>query len=208
MEPRLPFARSVLVIASAAALAFASYLFICLQTVQQYGSGSVVSGEKVDVVVVMGAAQYDGRPSPMLEARLRAALENWRAGLTRWIAVTGGKQPGDRFTEAGASARWLEENSVPGSAILREETGHSTWEALEALAPVLRSNDIASARVLTTDWHVARATLTMREFGFRVVGEPAGGESHTSYGARWWREAVGVAVGRLIGFERLYRITG
>ena len=208
MEPRLPLARSVMVIALAVSLSLSLYLLICLRTVQQYGSGSVANGGKVDAVVVMGAAQYDGRPSPMLEARLQAALENWRAGLAKWIAVTGGKQQGDRFTEAGASAKWLTENSVPETAILYEETGHSTWESLDALAPVLTHNNVQSVRVLTTDWHVARATLTLREFGFSVVGEPAGGELSTSYGPRWWREAAGVAIGRLIGFERLYRITG
>ena len=208
MEPRLPFVRSVLVVASAAVLALAAYVFVCLQMVQEYGSGSHAGGGSVDAVVVMGAAQYDGRPSPMLEARLQSALENWRAGRTKWIAVTGGKQQGDRYTEAGASTKWLVANSVPASAVLGEETGRSTWESLDALAPVLRQNGVRSVRVITTDWHVARAVMTLREFGFSVVGEPAGAEGHTSYGSRWWREAVGVAIGRLIGFDRLYRITG
>ena len=202
------FLRAALAVGSAVALSVALYLFACVQVVQSYASGSDRSSTSVDAVVVMGAAQYDGRPSPMLEERLKSALAVWQAGATKWIAVTGGKQEGDRFTEAGASAKWLTANGVPESAILYEETGHSTWESLEALNPVLVANNVRTVLMITTDWHVARATLTMREFGFRVVGEPAGGESHTSYGARWWREAVGVAVGRLIGFERLYRITG
>ena len=202
------FLRAALAVGSAIALSMVLYLFACVQVVQSYASGSYQSAGSVDAVVVMGAAQYDGRPSPMLEERLKSALVVWQAGGTKWIAVTGGRQEGDRFTEAGASAKWLVEKGVPESAIIYEETGHSTWESLEALNPVLVANNVRTVLMITTDWHVARATLTMRELGYRVESQPAGGEGRTSWGSRVWREAAGIGAGRILGFGRLFRITG
>ncbi len=79
-----------------------------------------------DSIVVLGAAQYDGRPSPVFRARLEHALHLYRGALSDTVIVTGGKQPGDRFTEADAGARYLEERSVPGDAILRETSGRTT----------------------------------------------------------------------------------
>src|SRR4051812_42740537 len=88
----------------------------------------------VDAIVVMGAAQYDGRPSPQLAARLDHVLELWQQGLAPQVFVTGGKQPADRFTEAQSSARYLEDRGVPESAILREDQGRNSWESLSAVA--------------------------------------------------------------------------
>lgn len=201
------YMRAALAVGSAVVLSMALYLFACVQVVQDYATGSDQPDASVDAVVVMGAAQYDGRPSPMLEERLRGALEVWRAGETKWVAVTGGKQAGDRFTEAGASAKWLMSNGVPESAILREETGHSTWESLEALNPVLSRNQVRTVMMISSDWHLARATMSLRELGYRVLPRTSG-EWSVSWGSRVWREAVGIGIGRIVGFGRLFRITG
>ena len=90
-----------------------------------------------DAIVVLGAAQYDGRPSPVLAGRLDHALELWQAGLRRTIVVTGGKQPVDRFTEAAASADYLEERGVPAAAILQETTGRTRGTRCAAAAGLL-----------------------------------------------------------------------
>lgn len=159
-----------------------------------------------DAIVVMGAAQYDGTPSEMLERRLQTALGLWEGKHAKWIAVTGGKKPGDRFTEAGASAAWLESHGVPESVILKEETGRSTWESLQSLSPVLRQNRVRTALVVTTDWHVARSVYSLRELGFSA--EPASAGPAQGSAGRWLRETTAVALGRLIGFDRLFGITG
>ena len=80
---------------------------------------------------MLGAAQYDGRPSPQLAARLDHVVELWPRGLAPIVVVTGGKQPGDRFTEAEASARYLVDHGVPETAIMFENEGQSTYESLD-----------------------------------------------------------------------------
>ena len=182
------------------------FLYVAGSWLQVRGMGSRTPEGTADAIVVMGAAQYDGRPSDMLERRLDTALEMWNDGRAKWLAVTGGKMEGDRFTEAGASAAWMADRGVPMDRILREETGRSTWESLSALAPVLRDNGVTSAFVVTTDWHVARSVFTLRELGFTASSASAGPAQGST--ARWWREAFAVGVGRVIGFGRLHSLTG
>jgi uncharacterized SAM-binding protein YcdF (DUF218 family) len=191
------------VLLGAVALAF---LYIAGSWLQVREMGSRTPEGSADAIVVMGAAQYDGRPSDMLQRRLETALEMWNDGRATWVAVTGGKMEGDRFTEAAASAAWLVDRGVPADRILREETGASTWESLSALAPVLRDNGVKSTFVVTTDWHVARSVLTLRELGFGASPASAGPAQGST--ARWWREALAVGAGRIIGFGRLYSLTG
>lgn len=191
------------VLLCAAALAF---LYVAGSWLQVREMGSRTPEGTADAIVVMGAAQYDGRPSDMLERRLETALSMWNDGRAKWVAVTGGKMEGDRFTEAAASAAWLMDRGVPQDRILREETGASTWESLSALAPVLRGNEVSSAFVVTTDWHVARSVFTLRELGFGA--SPAGAGPAQGSTARWWREALAVGAGRVIGFGRLHSLTG
>ena len=154
----------------------------------------------------MGAAQYDGTPSPMLEARLAHALEIYNAGLAPIIAVTGGKQTADRFTEAATSRRWLTDHGVPVTNIISETTGRSTWQSLNNLAPTLRDRHMQRIIVSTSAWHVQRSVLTLRELGFTTIGSGAPTTSTDLY--REAKETIGVSIGRIIGFERLFGITG
>ena len=84
-----------------------------------------------DVVVVMGAAQYDGRPSAQLASRLDHVVTLWEAGGVDRIVVTGGSQPGDRFSEAEASATYLGAFGVPAAVVLSEDRGTTTWESMQ-----------------------------------------------------------------------------
>lgn len=198
-----PLRRALVVAAAVAGLVI---LYLAVTFARVVSMGSQHARAEADVIVVMGAAQYDGKPSEMLTRRLRTALELWDAGLAEWVAVTGGNRAGDRFTEAGTSAAWLAERGVPESRILREETGRSTWESLSGLERVLHDNKVESALVVTTDWHEARAVFSMRELGFRA--EPASAGSAQGSVVRWLRETVAVGIGRVIGFGRLFSLTG
>ena len=109
-----------------------------------------------DAIVVLGAAQYDGTPSPVLAARLDHALDAVRRRIAPMIVVTGGRQPGDRFTEATAAATYLHEHGVPDDAILRETTGRSSWESLAAAARFLKERDMTRVVLVSDPYHAAR----------------------------------------------------
>ena len=87
-----------------------------------------------DAIVVLGAAQYDGRPSPVLQARLDTALDLYRRGVAPLIVTTGANQEGDRFTEADTGVAYLVERGVPRAALLSVPVGRNTWEELSATA--------------------------------------------------------------------------
>ena len=93
----------------------AGYLLISL--LQVWTTGRSADRQPVDAIVVLGAAQYDGRPSPQLQARLDHALELWNLNLASYIVVTGGKQEGDRFTEAETARKFFESSGVAGDLI-------------------------------------------------------------------------------------------
>lgn len=196
------FVRSALAVALAVVLGGLVYVAATAVDVVRAGSGVP---SRADVIVVLGAAQYDGRPSPLLESRLEKTLELWRNGVAPSIAVTGGKQDGDRFTEAEASRTWLAAEGVPLSAIVAEEVGTDTWESMTALAPVLRSVGGERVVAVTSPWHVARAVSMLDELGFDAVGVEAPITfTYNNAGIdRWLREIAGVAVGRVVGFGRL-----
>jgi uncharacterized SAM-binding protein YcdF (DUF218 family) len=205
----MTFVRSAVRISCAVAIAMCVYASMTFVSILSVGHSD--NGASADAVVVMGAAQYDGTPSPLLESRLQHALDLFKQGRVRVIAVTGGKIPGDRFTEAAASRRWLTDRGVPSSIIIREDIGRSTWESLRSLAPVLRENNISSVLVSTDHWHMQRCVLSLRDLG--VEARPSATSTSPLQGARrawgkYLKETIGVGLGRIIGFDRLLTITG
>ena len=126
----------------------------------------------VDAIVVLGAAQYNGRPSPVFESRLAHALSLYNDGLAPTIVVTGGKQPGDTFTEAETAYGWLVERGVPDGAILMENEGRSTWDSLKGVRDVL-ADDEASVLIVSDGFHLFRSEMMMRELGFDTYSSAA-----------------------------------
>lgn len=191
------------------AMLVGTVVYALVTAVTVYWAGTRDAGRTGDAIVVMGAAQYDGRPSPLFESRLNHALSLWRdEERAPLIAVTGGKQPGDRFTEGEAAAAWLIANGVPADAIIREEDGRSTWESLEGLAPMLRDRNVATVVMVTSDWHAARSALTLEDMGFAVSTSSPGSSVHSGTVDAWLKEVLGVGFGRIAGFDTLYAITG
>ena len=172
----------------------------------------VPTTESFDAIVVMGAAQYDGRPSPQLAARLDHVVNLWKAGIADTIVVTGGKQTGDRFTEAEASRRYLTDRGVAVAAIVEENSSRSTWEALHNVRALIDGSklDIARIVIVTDPFHSLRSRLIAEENGFdaatsATTSSPVVG---TKALEKHLKEGCGVALGRLIGFRRLWKITG
>ena len=126
----------------------------------------------VDAIVVMGAAQYNGRPSPVFEARLEHALTLYNEGLAPTIIATGGKQPGDVYTEAETAQQWLIDRGVPEDAIRMETVGRSTQGSIEAVAEVVPPDE-SSVLVVSDGFHLFRSELMFRDLGFEAFSSPA-----------------------------------
>ena len=202
------FVRSAIVLTIGVCLALASYVGIAASLLTRTGTHQ--DSRVVDAIVVMGAAQYDGVPSPLLASRLQHALDLWKQKQAPVIAVTGGKRAGDRFTEGDTSRRWLTDRGVPVADIIVESVGSSTWESVENLAPLLNNANVRSLVVVSSSWHVQRAELSLDELGFRAhsSASPDGVLSGSSEKSKLIREIAGVSLGRIIGFGTLFDITG
>ena len=125
-----------------------------------------------DAIIVLGAAQFDGRPSKILAARLDHAIDLYRRHIAPVVVVTGGKQPGDRFTEAGTAATYLHEHDVPETAILRETTGRSSWESLASAARFLKARNLTHVVLVSDPYHAARIEDIAHEVGLHAVTSP------------------------------------
>ncbi len=122
----------------------------------------------VDAIVVMGTAQYNGRPSPVLKARLDRVLEVWDEGVAPLVVVTGGKQEGDAFTEAEASHDYLMERGVPDQAILLEDQGSDSWESLQGVATILEDRDLDRILIVSDGFHLLRLKKMAHDLGLKA----------------------------------------
>ena len=138
-----------------------------------WARGQVDERRPVDAIVVMGAAQYDGRPSPVFAARLDHAIELYTAGLAPYLVVTGGRQEGDRTTEAASARAYAVAQGVPESAILAENTGRTTLGSLENVAAIFRDRDLRTALFVSDRMHMLRILRLARDQGISGYGSPA-----------------------------------
>jgi uncharacterized SAM-binding protein YcdF (DUF218 family) len=119
-----------------------------------------------DAIVVLGAAQYDGEPSPVLRARLDHALYLYEEDLSPTVIVTGGKREGDRFAEAEVGASYLQAEGVPPDAILAEDEGTTTLESLEQVHALAREQDIDTVLLVSDPMHSERIKTMAEDLGF------------------------------------------
>lgn len=123
-------------------------------------------------VVVLGAAQYDGRPSPIFESRLQHAVALFQTGQYRFLMVTGGNQPGDRTTEAAVARQFAIEHGVPADRILMEDHGRNTLESLDAVKTTLAAQSIDDAVFVSDRSHMLRVLRIASDLGIRAYGSP------------------------------------
>ncbi len=124
---------------------------------------------RADAIVVLGAAQYDGRPSDVFKARLDHAAYLYRQDFSDRIIVTGGKQPGDRFTEGEAGVRYLGNEGVPLSALGWEGEGLSTLHSLERVWDLAAENDLRSVLLVSDPLHSERIRRMAHDLGFQEI---------------------------------------
>lgn len=128
---------------------------------------------KADAIVVMGAAQYQGKPSPVLRARLDHALELWQRGLAPRLLLTGGIGAGDTASEAAVSRRYVMSHGVPDSAILLENEGRTSSQSLRSAVDLLHARGLTTAVVVSDPFHMLRLEILGRRFGIDPYTSPA-----------------------------------
>ncbi len=183
-------------------------LYLLITFWQVRSNGGRDEARSADAIIVLGAAQFDGRPSPVLAARLDHGLDLWKRGLAPIIVVTGGKQPGDRVTEATASADYLLKRGVPDAAIRREVDGETTYASIAASARFLKAEGRQRVLVVSEPYHMLRTKGIGREVGLTPFGSPTVNSPERHVFEHELKETVGVAVARFIGYRRLVRLTG
>ena len=189
-----------------------SSLYGSINLAQVWWVGRSDQATAVDAIVVLGVAQYDGRPSPQLQARLDHALTLLLEGASPLVITTGGNQPGDRFTEAETSANYLIKGlgiDYQAVEILQENNGSTTRESLIGVRDIMKARGLHSVLIVTDPYHSLRSRLIAQDLGLVAYVSPTRtsplrGASAVS---RHVREALGVAVAHLVGFANLERLT-
>ncbi|REE99332.1 YdcF family protein [Thermomonospora umbrina] len=126
-----------------------------------------------DAIVVLGAAQYNGRPSPTLRWRLEHAVRLYRDGVAPAIVTVGGKMPGDNFTEADAGRMWLiRERNVPADKVVSVPVGNDTLESMRAVGTRFKALRWDSAVIVTDPWHGLRSKKMAEDQGIDAAASP------------------------------------
>jgi uncharacterized SAM-binding protein YcdF (DUF218 family) len=186
-----PLAIGVAAVAAGAALVVRTALRIEQQSTRD-------EARPADVIVILGAAEYRGRPSPVLRSRLDHGLELYRARQAPLILTTGGAGGDPVFTEGEVGRDYLVRQGVPSEAILVEAEGESTMHSIAAAGEIMRRMALKSCIVVSDGYHIYRAKKMLESLGFRVYGSPRP-ETPRSEGRQRWlyiRQAVGYLLWR------------
>ena len=128
--------------------------------------------QPAQAIVVLGAAQYAGKPSPVLRARLDHGLDLWNRHLASLLILTGGTGAGDTTSEAAVGRTYARKRGVPDSAILVENAGRTTSESMRAVAGMLEVRGLTTALLVSDPFHMLRLRILARRFGFTPYTSP------------------------------------
>ncbi len=157
------------------------------------GQALVDEARPADVIVVLGAAEYRGKPSPVLKARLDHALELYRRGLAGRILTTGGAGGDPIHTESEVGRSYLSQNGVPVEVIIVEPYGVSTAHSTTAVSEIMQRMNLRSCIVVSDGYHIFRAKKMLEERGLVVYGSPRPSQTREALQHHWlcFRQAVG-----------------
>src|SRR5579864_4588724 len=152
-----------------------------------------------DAIIVLGAAEYRGKPSPVLEARLNHALYLYLKGMAPRIITTGGAGGDPVFTEGSVGRAYLSERGVPPEAIVVEREGESTAQSVAAVVEIMRRMNLKSAIVVSDGYHIFRVKKMLESSGMRVYGSPRPSLTPGGWRERWVdvRQALGYLLWRV-----------
>ena len=185
-----------------------SFILLLVIVIPLYVAGSIwytaknTKPEKSDVILVMGAAQFDGRPSEVLLARLDQTKSIFKAGLAPRIYTIGGGAPGDRTTEAAASRTWLINNGISKKNILAIATGRDTLSSTKAYVEQMRKAKFSSVVIVTDPYHCYRAIKMAKDRGIKSTCSAVESGPAANSGIKYLARETGaylayVTVGRL-----------
>ena len=185
-----------------------SFVLLLVIVIPLYAAGSIwytaknSTAEKSDVILVMGAAQFDGRPSEVLLARLDQTKSIFKAGLAPRIYTIGGGAPGDRTTEAAASRTWLINNGISKKNILAIAKGRDTLTSTKAYVEQMRKAKFSSVVIVTDPYHCYRAIKMAKDRGIKSTCSAVESGPAANSGIKYLARETGaylayVTVGRL-----------
>lgn len=151
-------------------------------------------------IVVLGAAQYVGRPSPVLRARLDHAIDLWRRNLAPLMIVTGGTGRGDTTSEAAVSQRYVVQRGVPVSAILLETEGRTTSESMEGVAALMGHQSRRDVLLVSDPFHMLRLTILARRHGLEPYASPTPTSPIAASPSERWKYALSESVKAPLAF--------
>jgi uncharacterized SAM-binding protein YcdF (DUF218 family) len=189
-------------LAAAVVIVLSGYFAVTF--VQIWLRGHEHSSADAAAILVFGTTEDNGTPSLELTDRLKVALALYRAGRAGYVAVTGSRQPGDAYTEAGVSAGFLERHGVPKARVI-VGGGVDTWQNVESVAAALLKRGLTSVLTVTDPFHEYRAMAIASDFGLAPYPSPVADSPTSHYGL--WRyylkETLEVGVARVVGYQRL-----
>jgi uncharacterized SAM-binding protein YcdF (DUF218 family) len=157
---------------------------------------------RADAIVVLGAAQYQGAPSPVLLGRLQHALLLWKQGRAKLVVTVGSNLPGDRSTEAASGRDYLISKGVPAADVVAVPVGHTTYESLRAVATVLEGIGLHSVFLVSDPWHNARIKAMAHDLGLAGYASAtwtSAARSEDARGRGYLRETFAYLDYRLLG---------
>ena len=199
MKRLLPIAAAVML---ALAVAWAT-LQIAAVTREIRLQSTVDEVQPADVIIVLGAAEYRGRPSPVLEARLNHALFLYLQNMAPRIMTTGGKGIDPTFSEGEVGHAYLSRHGVPSEAILVESAGETTVQSIAGAAEIMRQMNLKSCIVVSDGYHIYRVKKMLEKQGIQVYGSPRPSprppESGQGWRAQWVyaRQAIAYELWRM-----------
>ena len=161
---------------------------------------SIDQARPADSIVVLGAAQYDGRPSPVLRARLDHGIDLWNRGMGKVLVVTGGKGYGDTTSEADVGRSYAKKHGIPDTAILLENKGRTTRESMLAVSRLLEQRGGKTAILVSDPFHMLRLSIIGRRFGMTPYTSPTRTSPISPNSEKRWRYILGESVKAPLAF--------
>jgi uncharacterized SAM-binding protein YcdF (DUF218 family) len=168
------------------------YLFYVARQIER--QSTMDQAQSADVIVVLGAAEYRGKPSPVLRARLDHALALYTRGLAPYILTTGGAGGDPDYTEGEVGRAYLTQHGVPSEAILVEPEGATTAQSVDGAAEIMRQMNLHSCIVVSDGYHIYRVKRLLEAQHIQVYGSPRPTAARPSLRQMRWlyfRQAVG-----------------